>query len=124
MRRHDIRAKTIQMKLRYSDFHTITRSLTLAEPTDITQEINVTALKQLTTELPRQHAPVRLLGVGVCNLVHTGKTQRLLFGEENRQKQRNLDNVTDEILKRFGRDAVSRGRMPGRISRDKEPGKQ
>ena len=41
LRRHEIRGRTIELKVRFADFKTITRMLTLAEPTNITQSVFV-----------------------------------------------------------------------------------
>lgn len=39
LRRHDLRGCTVELKVRFADFKTISRSLTLAEPSNVTQEL-------------------------------------------------------------------------------------
>src|SRR5262249_17265897 len=67
LRRYQLVGHTVQLKIRFADFHTITRSRTLAEPTNITEEI-WRAAAELLTRLPSEAQPVRLLGMGVSGL--------------------------------------------------------
>jgi DNA polymerase-4 len=115
LRRHQLVGRTVQLKIRFQDFSTITRSQTLHEPTNITQEIWQAAAKLLTSRLPAKRGPVRLLGVGVSGLESRSESQgdsRSLFGESGREKQEKLDAVTDKIQERFGSAAL--GRAAGR----------
>ncbi|HEV2946735.1 MAG TPA: DNA polymerase IV [Gemmataceae bacterium] len=115
LRRHQLVGRTVQLKIRFQDFSTITRSQTLREPTNITQEIWQAAAKLLTSRLPARRGPVRLLGVGVSGLESRSESQgdsRSLFDESGREKQEKLDAVTDKIQERFGSTAL--GRAAGR----------
>ena len=107
MRRLEIFGRTVQLKYRYSDFRTVTRSHSLPQPTNTTREIWSVVSEQL---LPRVDAsqPVRLVGVGVTSLGHQRSQQRLLF-EEHDSRDDDLDSATDEIRDRFGVSAISRG---------------
>ncbi len=108
LRRHGLRGRTVQLKVRYADFQTYTRATTLPTATDITGELWQAAVDILTTRLPDRPLAVRLLGVGVSGIEGHGKTQQLLF-KEDREKQSRLDAATDEIRQRFGSTAVERG---------------
>ena len=56
MRRHGIKGRTVELKVRFADFkRPISRSLTLAEPTNITQELLEAGVELLTTRLPPGH---------------------------------------------------------------------
>jgi DNA polymerase-4 len=114
LRRHALRGRTVEIKVRFSDFRTITRSSTLAEPSNVTHELHQAGLELLTTKLPPRHLPVRLLGFGVKGLDGSGTTQRQLFDEPEREKHRQLDKVADEIAAKFGRTALRRGQPPVR----------
>ncbi len=130
LRRHRLRGRTVQIKVRFADFSTITRSCTLAEPTDITEELWRTAEELLwrslrggkgdspifadakigtVPRLPAGHLPVRLLGVGVSGLDDSGQVQGLLFDGDERQRQSQVDAVADQIKSRFGSGAIRRG---------------
>ncbi|MBL9094626.1 MAG: DNA polymerase IV [Planctomycetaceae bacterium] len=107
LRRHGLKGRTVELKVRFADFTTITRSQALAERSDVTEELAQAAVTLLTTRLPAGHLPVRLLGMGVSGL-QSQPTQGLLFDAEERQKQRQLDDVADRIKERFGGAALGR----------------
>lgn len=122
LRRHRLRGRTVQLKIRFADFATITRSHTLAEPTDITDELWQVADEILCHRLPPNHLPVRLLGLGVGGLGGSGSTQGLLFDQDQRQKQAGLDAMTDQIRDRFGSEALRRAAsLPGRNTKNSPP---
>jgi DNA polymerase-4 len=86
----------------------LTRRATLAEPTDDGDVISRTAFELLARSGLRE--PVRLLGVGVTNLLAKGAGQLALFGPSPRSEKRSrLNRALDEISQRFGPDAVVRG---------------
>ena len=109
LRRHQLRGRTVQLKVRFSDFETITRAITLPSPTDVTQEIWQAANELFTHRLPAHHRPVRLLGVGVSGFdpSHTGH-QQMLFDQPDRNAQSEIDRATDQIREKFGSGALGR----------------
>jgi len=113
LRQEGLRGRTVTLKLKFGDFRQITRSRTLAEPTDSDAVIFETAVALLAAEdLPR---PVRLIGVGVS---HFGDTPRQLSlfehpDEKARQRAGRIDAALDAIRGRFGREAIIRGRLFG-----------
>jgi DNA polymerase-4 len=109
LRRHGLRGRTVQLKVRFADFSLITRSQTLVEPTDITQELWNAADEMLCHKLPIGHLPVRLLGMGVSSIDDSGVVQGLLFDQEDRKRQSRLDTVADQLKYRFGTEALRRG---------------
>ena len=119
LRRHGLRGRTVQLKVRFADFSLITRSYTLPEPTNITDELRRSADELLCERLPAGHLPVRLLGMGVSGLDDTGLIQGQLFDQDEKQKQSQLDAVADEIKERFGTGALRRGSS---LQNDDNPG--
>ncbi len=109
LRRHRLRGRTVQIKVRFSDFRTITRSQTLPEPTCRTSELWEVANELLTTRVPGARQPVRLLGMGVSEFQQPNATQATLFDEEDRQKQSRIDEIGDQLKDRFGTQALRRG---------------
>jgi DNA polymerase IV len=109
LRRHALKGRTIELKIRFADFQTINRSMTLSEPTNITQELLQAGTELLATKLRQPHLPVRLLGFGVKGFDDTGRSQRQLFDEPDRQRHRQLDRVADQISEKFGKLAIRRG---------------
>jgi DNA polymerase-4 len=99
----------MDIKVRFSDFTTISRSMTLDEPTNSTQEFLDAGLELINSRLPPHHLPVRLLGFGVNQLNNSGRTQQHLFDQPDRERHRELDSVTDSIAAKFGKRAIRRG---------------
>jgi DNA polymerase IV len=108
LRNHHRQGRAIELKVRFSDFKSITRSKTLEFATDITSELLSAGLDLLKHRLPQNHLPVRLLGFGVGSFDRSADTQLSLFDESERMQQRNLDIATDEIAKKFGKSAIHR----------------
>ena len=84
LERRDLLARTVTIKVRYSDFTTITRSHT-APPSRDTSEFSMRAV-QLLQKTAAGERPVRLLGVSVHNLctpirVQTQSSEWLPFGD-------------------------------------------
>ena len=109
LRGHDLRGRTAELKVRFADFQTVTRSITLPKPTNITSELLEAGLELLTKRLPSHHQSVRLLGFGVSKLDRSGKSQQTLFDEPDRHRQQELDRVADQITQKFGKLAIRRG---------------
>ncbi|HVU89560.1 MAG TPA: DNA polymerase IV [Pirellulales bacterium] len=118
LRRHELKGRTVHLKIRSHEFRTLTRARTLARPTDVTQEV-WQAVAELLDELrASERFPVRLLGVGVSNLQKDAKAQLGLFDSEEHLKQRQLDKVADSIRDRYGANSIKRGT---RLRRDGTP---
>lgn len=109
LRKNGLRGRTIHLKIRYDDFTTFTRALTLNQPTNITKEIGETALHILENRLPKRRFSIRLIGIGVTGLDQGVLQQRSLFEEEDLQKNSRLDHVRDQITQRFGGESLKRG---------------
>ena len=109
LRRHKLRAKTVQLKIRYNDFQTITRAHSLPEATNSTNELWQVASELLRSRLPNRRLCIRLIGMGVSGIDHSEKKQQMLFDEETAEVNAKLDKVTDQIKDRFGVSAVKRG---------------
>jgi DNA polymerase-4 len=108
LRRQELRGRTVQLKVRFSDFQTITRSTTLPYPTNVTQEVWDAVDEMLASRLPAKHLAVRLLGVGVSGFDNSGQTQRSLFDDEDHESQANLDQAADQIREKFGSSSIGR----------------
>jgi DNA polymerase-4 len=115
LRKDSLAGTTVQIKLRWADFTTITRQVTLSSATNLDQEIFENALVLFKQNWP-PGKPIRLIGVGVSNLgppMH----QLELWGDDH-QKQARLLSAMDELRDRFGRDIIQRAR---RIPPPKSP---
>jgi len=118
LRKSGLLAQTVQIKARYSDFTTLTRSVTLAEATEQTLVIRDAARDLLEKRLGRRGRPLRLLGVGVSNFVHPEDEAGDLFTNDDHAKNLKVDHMIDELQDRFGGDVIHRGRGRGKRTGD------
>ncbi len=102
------RARTVTVKIRYGDFKTITRSCSLPDGTDRSDEIRAAAASLFDRWAEASYQPVRLIGVGAGHLGHDD-VQLGLFTAEDDARKRELDRLADEIRGRFGPRVIRRG---------------
>ncbi len=116
LRDKGIKGRTVNIKIRFHDFITITRSKTLAENTHQTRKIWSTVKQLLLGVWQQQPGPIRLVGVGVSNFSENIELQRDLFTDSPEQdfeqdvRQERLDELSDEINQKFGKSKIHRGR--------------
>jgi DNA polymerase-4 len=106
-------ARTVVLRLRFSDFSRATRSRTLAEATHETDRILAEARVLLAASIPMiESKGITLVGVALTNLEDAGAVQMTLpFGREREQA---LDTTLDDIRERFGTGAIMRAVLLGR----------
>ena len=105
LRRAGRAGNTVKLKLRWADFTTITRQITLEEPTAYDDVILQAAEGLLRAHWPKGRA-VRLIGVAVSNLGPPAMQLRLW--DKSYEKQQHLQAALDHVRERFGRDAIRR----------------
>jgi len=115
LRDHQLFARTIGLKLRYASFQTLTRDLTLDEPTHLDSVIFENVLRLFETTWNRKQK-IRLLGVRASNL-ERGVFQPQLLDAPQKEKLERIMRTTDKLRERFGFDAV-------KLARALEPGSQ
>jgi len=97
-------ARTIQLKLRYSDFTTITRAHTLASPTCVDTEI-FTTVRQLFHDNWENRRAIRLLGVQTSHFGNAPE-QMALLEEDKREKWARALSASDRLRDKYGESAV------------------
>jgi DNA polymerase-4 len=97
-RKRRIKARTVTLKLRYADFHTLTRSRTLAATNSELELYPV--VKEMLAAARTRPLPVRLLGLALSNL---GVFEQLSLFDQNER----VGAVVDGIRERFGFDGVT-----------------
>ncbi|HEX6791438.1 MAG TPA: DNA polymerase IV [Candidatus Krumholzibacteria bacterium] len=100
---------TVNLKARYADFTTVTRAMTLPEPTDESVVIRGAARLLLEERLGREGRALRLLGVSISNLSHADEITGSLFDSPRATRNRTLDGIMDALRHRFGDGALRRG---------------
>ena len=108
LRDHGFFARTVGLKLRYADFRTLTRDVTLDEPTHLDSVIFESVLRLFDKAWNRKQK-IRLLGVRTSNL-EKGVFQRGLLEAPQNQKLERLAQAADKLRNRFGFDAVKLAR--------------
>jgi len=132
LREHDLHARTIQLKLRYSDFTTITRAHSFDHATQLDTEI-FQQVRALFRANRKPNATIRLLGVHASGLKPAGGQINML-DEANTNRWRNAMTAVDKLRDKFGEDSVSlamgmKGRFRERVHENpaglpgKTPGK-
>lgn len=107
LRTEKLLGKTVRIKVRFPDFQTITRQISLGVRTDSGSLIEAYALDLLRRRVPLAEQGVRLLGVGVGRLSKATARQLSLFDEE--EEERSLDQAIDRLSARYGTGIVRRG---------------
>jgi DNA polymerase IV len=105
MRAASVSGRTVTLRVRFSDFTTITRSRTLGGPTALTPEIYATAA-DLFARLGLQRARIRLVGVRVEGLLDSATVTRQLQLGERPYGWEDAERAVDEAVSRFGSTAV------------------
>ena len=106
LRKKNLCGTTIKLKIRWPDFTTLSRQLTLNQPTD--QDIIIFNSAILIFEgVWRREQPVRLIGVGISNL--GPPIRQLSFWNQTGEKQRRLQAAIDKVQERFGKEVLQRG---------------
>lgn len=118
LRRHGLAGKTVTLKVKYSDFKQITRSVTLGEATSEDRQIFSSVCGLLEkTEAGRR--PIRLIGISLSHLAPSQARRQLsLFnnGQSPDEDRRKLYEAIDTISGKYGNTAI----MPGTLLDGKE----
>jgi DNA polymerase-4 len=104
MREKGVKGSTVTLKIRLEGFLTYTRSRTLAEPTNFTEDL-IRAARYLFGGFSCRGKKIRLVGVKVSNLSEADEP--LLFEPEGGQKREKAHKAVDRIKKKFGRECIS-----------------
>ena len=104
LRESGFHARTLQLKLRYKDFTTLTRAHTLATPTQLDTEI-FEQVRALFRKNWKKGVPVRLLGVQASSF--TSQPDQINLLEGNRQQRwKDAMAAADRLRDKFGESSV------------------
>jgi DNA polymerase-4 len=105
LREHSFYARTIQLKLRYKDFTTITRAHSLAAPTQLDTEI-FEQIRILFRKNWKKGAEIRLLGVQVSSFEEAAPGQLDLLDDGRHQRWQQALAAADRLRDKFGEGSV------------------
>jgi DNA polymerase-4 len=97
--RNGLSARTVVVKIKYSDFRIRTRSGTLPEPVQDTDAIYRTAVT-LLARIPLESRRVRLTGVSVSGL--SPGPALMLFSDAGSERRRRVEEISARISTRYG----------------------
>jgi DNA polymerase-4 len=110
LREEQLVGRTVTLKLRHDDFHTVTRRHTLATATDLDAELYEAArdlFRRAFEDVRRRNRGVRLIGIAATNLGVTAEAD--LFEPPERQRLRDLSAAVDKVRGKYGFAAVTPG---------------
>ncbi len=105
LREGDLYARTLQLKLRYKDFTTITRAHTLPEPTQLDTEI-FEEIRKLFRKNWKKGAEIRLLGVHASSF-EAATSQGDLIDGDRRQRWEKALSAADRLRDKFGDSSIT-----------------
>ena len=118
LRKSQLRGKTVSIKLRWSDFTTVTRQMTLPQPVDNDTAIYEAALSLFESVWSRRRG-VRLVGVAVSGFDAETQPQQLSLWDAvsaepqtpsvAHERDERLQHTLDDLRERFGDEAIRRG---------------
>ncbi len=123
LRQNNLVGQIISIKIRDTNFKTITRQTTLYYPTDF-EEVIFKHARRLAEKNQWGRKRLRLIGVTVSGLQKSGTEQLPLFSEANHEDLRRLHYTIDQIKDRFGEEAITRGRLLRKTRKQKESNAQ
>ncbi len=116
LRRAGVKARVVQLKIKFSDFQTLTRRSTLDLPTDDGQRLYREAMA-LFARVPKGRA-VRLTGVSAQELV--GQAGQLSLFQTRPVRSQRLNQALDRIAERYGSKAVTTADLVGDTPSEEE----
>lgn len=106
LRKKNLAGNTVKLKLRWQDFTTLSRQVTLPNPTNDDWEIYA-AVKDLFNAAWQKGKPVRLLGVGVTHF--SKPPSQLSLWDAPNKKDSKLLTAVDVLRERYGKNTIIRG---------------
>ena len=106
LRKANLSGSTIKIKIRWPDFTTLTRQVTLEQSTNLDTVISSNAWQLFIKEWQKGKA-VRLIGVGVS--AFDVPARQLSFWDISSHKEANLQSALDLLRERYGKEVLHRG---------------
>ena len=117
LRTHGMLSRTVSIKVRFSDFRTLTRSRTLTEPTNVGRRLFEEAWDIFgMLQLDLRQTPIRLIGVRAEQLVDVRGDALALWDPD--EEWRETERALDAVSARFGRGAIGPASLVARQSEE------
>ena len=115
LRAAGVAGRILTVKLRFADFTTVTRSVTLVSPTDVARDM-YRAARDLLRNMAVESQPIRLVGVGMSGLTPpTGPRQ---LAVDRPAKWDDLADAVDQVRLRYGKGSIRPARFIEDVERE------
>ncbi len=108
MKKQDLAARTIVLKLKTKDFKQITRNRTLIDPTSLAEKIY--RIGQSILEKEADGRSFRLIGIGGAELVEGSLADPIDLADPDGQKRAKIETTMDQLRDKLGDSAIMKGR--------------
>ena len=107
LRKKKLYGKTVFLKIRLSDYSTYIRNITTSEPISLSEDIFNNAFS-LYSSIDLKKQPVRLIGLGVTQLINMNSIQTDLF-KSGQIKREQVTRAMDRLRSKYGEKIIGRG---------------
>jgi DNA polymerase-4 len=111
MKRAGLAGRTVTLKLKTAQFRNLTRSVTLADPTQLAEVLFQAARPPL--ERVADGRSFRLIGVGASDLVDGELADPPQLLDPGRHRRAGVERAIDQVRAKLGDDAIQKGRALG-----------
>lgn len=105
LRLNKVRGKTINLKIKFSDFQIISKSKTIKQATNFSNKI-FDICQKLFYNLETNKKPIRLIGVSVSNFRNNSNQQSLFQNQNKNDKEEKIYQAIDLIKSKFGEESI------------------
>ena len=109
-RKKDYKGRTVTLKIRFQNFTTLNKSITLENPTNI-DDLIFKAVVNLLEKVKIKKGGVRLLGIKLSKLTYDYQTKQLNLLENKDEKLEQLTQSLDKIREKFGKKSITRANL-------------
>ena len=106
-RKAELAGVTVKIKLRWTDFSTLSRQVTLEQPTDLDGDIYESA-RRLFEQVWPPGRPVRLIGVGLSGFSEPSRQLGLWGDDASEQGEEELIDALDRLRDKYGETSIRR----------------
>ena len=112
MKARDLAGRTVTLKLKSSQFKTMTRSHALPAPTQLAETLYRAALPLLDRAIAAapSGSSFRLIGIGLSNFADPLEADPPDLADPDADQRKRVEAVIDQVRGKLGRDAIGKGR--------------
>lgn len=105
LRLNKIQGRTINLKIKFSDFQTVSKSKTIKQATNFSNKI-FDICQKLFYDVKTNQKPIRLIGISVSNFRNNNNQQSLFQNQNKNDKEEKIYQALDLIKSKFGEESI------------------